>query len=229
MKTKLNPTLELIKNRYSVRVFKDQEPNWSEVQQVVESAAYAASSKNTQPWTLNLVKGETLQALRAAYLNAFDGGRKPESPYEYAPQPMPGEWMALARECGFSLFKHKGIARDDRQARQAHGRENFAFFNAPGVFFLSTLIDAGLGNFLDCGLFLQNLVTGLSSIGLGSVPMFSAVAYPDLVKKFCPESQDLLICGLTFGVPDEDAHVNQFRTTRRELNKWFHINGDNHE
>lgn len=225
----MNPLMQVMTQRASVRAFTNVEPSWSEVRDLVESAAQAASSKNTQPWTLHLLRGEALESLRRDYLQAFDEGRNPEPSYEYAPEPLPQEWKDLARECGFGIFNHKGITREDREGRQAHNRENFEFFKAPGLFILSTRSDAGLGNFLDCGLFLQNLMLGLDSLGLGSCPQFSAVSYPDILQKHCrltPGESQTFICGLAFGVPDSQAHVNQFKTTRRPLDSWFYEYGD---
>lgn len=219
-------TLKLLSQRYSVRQFLDQAPDWDQVKQIVTTAAQAASSKNTQPWKLHLVRGRALEALRQDYLEAFDQAQPAKPDYTYAPHPLPEDWMALARECGFSLFEHKGIERHDREARQAHNRLNFEFFGAPGLFLLSTKSCSGLGNFLDCGLFLQNLMIGLDAEGYGSCPQFSAVSYPEILRKHCPEADEIFICGLAFGIPDHQAHVNQFRTTRRPIESWFYEHGD---
>ena len=222
-----NRVLKLMEERTSVRAYLSQQPHWAQVRQAVEASARAASSKNIQPWTLELLREEALSALRHDYLKAFDEGIKPNPPYQYAPQPMPDQWRALARECGYDLFEHKGILRDDYEARRAHDRENFEFFQAPGLFILSTRADAERGNFLDCGMFLQNLILALESIGLGSCPQFSAVAYPEILRKHCPEADELFVCGLSFGIPDQQAHINTFRTTRRPVQDWFHEYGDN--
>jgi len=89
----------------------------------------------------------------------------------------------------------------------------FVFFGARQVFFLATQESAfSYGTFLDCGFVLDNLMLGLASLGLGSCPQFSAMAYPDLLKKHITGSEGaLFIAGLPFGRPKPGSHVNAFQ------------------
>jgi nitroreductase len=219
--------LEAMHQRRSIREFETGLVPMEIVRQVVEAAGRAPSSKNTQPWRLFLLQGQALEDLRTDYLAAFDAGRPGKPPYRYSPETLPESWMARARACGIGIFKHKGIGRDDAEKRRAHDRENFRFFGARQVFFLATQESAySYGTFLDCGFVLDNLMLGLASQGLGSCPQFSAMAYPDLLKKHIPGSEDaLFIAGLPFGKPMPGSHVNEFQPPRLPIEAWFKIVG----
>ncbi|OIR09289.1 coenzyme F420:L-glutamate ligase [mine drainage metagenome] len=219
--------LESMHARRSIREFEPELVPADTIRQVVEAAGHAPSSKNTQPWRLYLVQGTALEALVADYLAAFDAGRAPKPAYRYSPDPLPDTWMARARAVGYGIFQHKGIAREDKEKRRQHDRENFRFFGAPHVFFIGTQESAySYGTFLDCGFVFDNLMLGLVSLGLGSCPQFSAVAYPDLLRKHIPGSEDtLFIAGLAFGRPKADSHVNAFQPPRLPVEEWFKVVG----
>ncbi|MCX6956577.1 MAG: nitroreductase family protein, partial [Verrucomicrobia bacterium] len=136
-------------------------------------------------------------------------------------------WLARARSVGFGIFKHKGIGREEVDKRRAHDRENFQFFGAPHVFFLGTQLSSySYGTFLDCGFLLDNLMLGLVSLGYGSCPQYSAVAYPDVLRKHLPGTEDtLFIAGLSFGRPKPDSHVNTFQPDREPVDGWFKVVG----
>jgi hypothetical protein len=174
---------------------------------------------------LFLLRGKALEDLRADYLAAFDSVRPGKPPYRYSPETMPEAWTARARASGIGIFKHKGIGREDADKRRAHDRENFRFFGAQQVFFIATQESAySYGTFLDCGFVLDNLMLGLVSLGLGSCPQYSAMSYPDLLKKHIRGSEDaLFIAALPFGKPVPGSHVNGFQPDRLPIDEWFKV------
>lgn len=219
--------IEAMHSRRSIREFETELVPADVIQQLVAAAGRAPSSKNTQPWRLFLVQGAALEALRADYLAAFETGRPGKPAYQYSPNPLPDTWAARAKENGIGIFKHKGIGRDDTDKRRAHDRENFRFFGAQQVFFIGTQETAfAHGTFLDCGFVLDNLMLGLTALGYGSCPQFSVMAYPDLLKKHIPGSEEtLFIAALPFGRPKAGSHVNAYQPAREPLEKWFKVIG----
>lgn len=218
-------TLEAIQARRSIREFEDELVPMDLLRQLVATAGRAPSSKNTQPWRLFLAQGAALEALRADYLAAFDAGRTPQFQYAYSPNPLPSTWAERAKAVGIGIFKHKGIGREDMAKRRAHDRENFRFFGARQVFFLATQATAfSYGTFLDCGFVLDNLMLGLTAQGYGSCPQFSAMAYPDLLKKHLKGTDDtLFIAALPIGRPKAGSHVNEFQPDREPIESWFSV------
>ena len=116
------------------------------------------------------------------------------------------------------MFELKGIARDDVPARKAHGRENFTFFGAPIHMILHLPAGAERGNFLDAGMFLQNLMHALTVQGLGSCPQYSVAGYADVIRATLGLPADRWsVCGLSIGDPDPAAVVNAFVPERLSL------------
>jgi nitroreductase len=216
-------TLDAMHARRSIREFEATPVPADTLRPLIEAAGRAPSSKNTQPWSLFLIQGEPLEALRRDYLAAFDAGEAPRPAYRYSPDPLPPEWQARAKSVGIGILQHKGIAREDAVGRRAHDRANFTFFDAPHVFFLGTHASAyGYGTFLDCGFVLERLMLGLAAQGLGSCPQYSAVSYPDILCRHLPGSEDtLFIAGLPFGIPKPGSRVNSFQPARLPPEAWF--------
>jgi nitroreductase len=219
--------LDAIKARRSVREFESTPIPMDVIRNLVETAGAAPSSKNTQPWRLYLLQGASLEALRTEYLAAFDAQIPAKAQYSYSPNPLPLVWTNRARDCGMGIFKHKGIGREDKEKRLAHDRANFEFFNAPQVFFLGTDQNAySHGTIMDCGFVYDNLMIGLAAMGYGSCPQFSAVMYPEILKKHIAGSDDtLFIAGLPFGTPKAGSLVNGFQPPRLPIDEWFKVFG----
>ncbi|MDR0747145.1 MAG: nitroreductase [Helicobacteraceae bacterium] len=217
--------IETIYSRKSIREYAGGEIPDETLRRIVEAAARAPSSKNSQPWKLFLLRGKALEALRNDYLNGFDRGKEPNFEYVYNPERVPESYKARAIALGRAIFAHKGIRRDDTQKRRQHDRENFAFFGAPYLFILAVEKDGyALGTFFDCGLFFQNLMIAIAAEGLGSCPQFSAMSYPDILHSHIPESANLtFIAALPFGKPLAESNVNNFTTEREPIEKFFRI------
>jgi nitroreductase len=213
-------TLALIRSRHSMRAFLPTPVPREVVAQVLQAAAYAPSSKNTQPWQVVVLTGSAQAALSATICALFDQGISEEPDYVYTPDPWPEGFLERARECGYGLFALKGIDRKDRAARQAHDRENFTFFGAPLTMILHLANPAERGMFLDMGLFLQNVMLGLWAHGIGSCPQFSLTSYSDTIREQLGLEGRLIVCGLSAGYPDPNALVNTYVPPRLPLENY---------
>ena len=210
--------LGLISRRHCQRAFTDASVPREVLEAVLLAAGEAPSGKNTQPWKVTVVQGAARDGLSAALCAVFDAGEKAVPDYEYSLLPSPTEWKDRARVCGFSLFELKGIARDDVEARKAHGRENFTFFGAPVQLVFHLPAGAERGNFLDTGMFMQNVMLGLTAHGLGSCPQFSVAGYAGVVRESLGLGEDRwVVAGMSVGWPDGSASVNGFVPERLPL------------
>ena len=210
--------LEVMRARHCQRAFLDRAVPREVLESVLLAAGQAASSKNSQPWQLTVVGGVVRDELSAGLCAVYDAGEKPEPDYEYSLLSGPPEWKDRARACGFALFDLKGIGRAEHAARRAHGRENFTFFDAPLQLVFHLPAGAERGNFLDVGLFMQNVMLGLTAHGLGSCPQFSVAGYPDVVRRVLGLGADRwIVSGMSVGWPDARASVNAFVPERLAL------------
>lgn len=204
-----------LRERHSCRAFLPKTPTRESILNAVESASTAPSSKNGQPWKLHVALGEAADRVRDGLCAAFDDGLEMSPDYRYSPAEMPPEMLDRAKVCGISLFKHKGIGRDDKEARRNHDRENFRLFGAPAVAVLSLPRVAEKGTFLDGGLFLAQFMLALRDEGFESTPMYSVVGYPTVFREEMDIPEDrIVVCAVAFGKEDPAAHVNAFRTPR---------------
>ena len=93
------------------------------------------------------------------------------------------------------------------------------------MFFIGTLAASySYGTFMDCGFVLDNLMLGLDSMGYGSCPQYSAVIFPEILRKHIPGTEGtLFIAALPFGRPKAGSHVNGFQPERLPVGHWFKI------
>ena len=216
--------LEVMRARHCQRAFLSKAVPREVLESVLLAGGQAASSKNSQPWQVTVVGGAVRDELSAELCAVYDAGEKPAPDYEYSLLPGPPEWKERARACGFALFDLKGIGREDHAARRAHGRENFTFFEAPLQLVFHLPAGAERGNFLDVGLFMQNVMLGLTAHGLGSCPQFSVAGYPAVVRRVLGLGADRwIVSGMSVGWPDPEAPVNTFvpeRLSSAEFVDW---------
>ena len=207
--------------RHSVRAFTPQAVEKYKLLQALEYARYAASSKNMQPWQIAICQGNLLKKLSQELINSVFNGDQPAKEMGEDKTRIPDLYMQRARECGFSLFQHKGIARDDKPARLDHWAENYRFFGASTVilFYYDTSLPSHC--LIDMGIFLERLMEGLSLQGISSCPQASLVSFPHIIKGHVTMDISLdPIFGLSIGYEDESAKVNQFRTSKLEIDEF---------
>lgn len=220
----MTDVLDIIRSRHCKRAFLKREVPREIVESVLAAAVNAPSSKNMQPWRVAVVSGETCIQLSETLCNLFDRNAFEEPDYQYSPDPLPPEWKARARECGFALYELKGIAKDDRIARREHERENYTFFGASTALFFFLPMNAERGNFLDLGLFMQNVMLGFLSLGVGSCPQASMKKFSKTIKAALDRRDEILVSGLSIGYVDEAAIVNTFVPPRLRLEdfvEWY--------
>ena len=75
-----------------------------------------------------------------------------------SPSPVMEPYLSRRRKVGYDLYKLYGIARDDFEARKKAMLRNFEFFGAPVGLFFTMERCLLLGSWLDCGMFMQNVM-----------------------------------------------------------------------
>ena len=127
----LLPMTDLITKRHCKRAFLNTPISTSILEKVLGNASHAASSKNTQPWEVSIITNKTKDQLVKIMCDKFDKNEFEDPDYEYSLDPLPDEFKARARACGYALYKLKRIDKDDKAARLAHFRENYTHFLMP--------------------------------------------------------------------------------------------------
>lgn len=216
--------LEVMRRRHCIRRFRPEPVPRALLAGILTAAANAPSSKNTQPWGVEVLLDGQAQTLSQRLCALFDAGVPQQSDYRYTQ--MPPEFMERARACGYGLFALKGIERHDREARKAHDRENFELFGAPALLIFHLPAWAEPGNFLDLGFLMQNVMLGLVAHGLGACPQYSLAGYPDAIREALGLSERLIVAGMSLGWPEPEALVNTYVPERLPLAAWVNWHTD---
>lgn len=212
--------LKMMEGRKSAREFEPYVASDAEVSAIVEAARRAPSSKNTQPWLLRLLQGESIEKFREGLCRRFDSDTAPAPELDV---PLLPQYRRRAVDLGKSLFIYKGIAREDKEARRRHDRANFELFGAPQAFVVGVDREAfHQGTLIDCGIFLGYLMLAIEAAGFACCPQMSPLSYPDALREVVPDDSGVLfLCVIPFGKPKADSHVNKFETTRLPADEWF--------
>ena len=209
---------EALERRISTRAYLDRPVSRETIRKVLDAARWAPSGVNTQPWQVAVVQGDRLQQISAELLRLAAEGVKPKPDYDY----YPGEWKDPYKgrrfQCGMALYKALEISRGDKEKRLEAALNNYRFFGAPVSLFFFIDKCMGKGSWMDMGIFLQSVMLAALEQGLGTCPQASTADYPDVVREQLGVSgQNLLVCGMAMGYPDEQHPVNQYRTAREEV------------
>lgn len=214
--------LEAIRSRRSVRAFKPAPVPKETLREVLETALWAPSWANTQPWEFAVVGGLAAKEIKARLLEKLWAEEEHRSDI---PHPtFSGVYQERRRELGMAIHQTLGIRRDDREGRRWWDRQMVKFFGAPnGIIFY---MDGGLGHYsmLDIGALMQTVMLAAQAHGLGCCPEAAMVRHPEVLREILgiPESKKI-VCGMAIGYPDADSPISSHRSHRvplEEVSTW---------
>lgn len=200
--------IDAVVGRRSVRRFLPNPVSEATVRAILEASARAASGTNFQPWLVHVVSGETRDRLSHAVREAAETD-KTSLEYPYVPEVMKEPYISRRRKIGYDLYALYGVDRQDFAGRKAAMLRNFDFFGAPVGLFITMDRDLALGSWLDCGMFMQNIMIVARAHGLETCPQqawcdFGAVVHRELG---IPDSH-ILLSGMAIGTIDRAAPEN---------------------
>ncbi|MGE3693112.1 MAG: nitroreductase [Novosphingobium sp.] len=209
-----------VSGRRSVRRFLADPVPEQVVREILAAASRAASGTNIQPWLVHVVTGEARERLSRAVLAAAEADEKsPE--YHYEPEQMWEPYLSRRRKIGYDLYAKYGIERTDYPARKAAMLRNFTFFGAPvGLFFTMERAHA-LGAWIDCGLFMQNVMILAHAHGLETCPQQAWTTYGAVVhRELAIPQEHIVLSGMALGHIDESAPENSLVSTRAAVDEF---------
>ena len=215
--------IEAIAGRRSVRAFLPDPVPDEVIHQILEAASRAPSGTNIQPWQVHVVTGSARDRIARAGHEAAAAGEM-ELEYAYLPAEMREPWLSRRRAIGYALYETQGIARDDYPARKASMLRNYDFFGAPvGLFFCMDRCHA-FGAWLDCGMFMQNVMVAARHFGLETCPQQAWCDIGPIVHRELgiPDTH-ILLSGMALGRENKEAAVNRLCSPREPVEafaKW---------
>ena len=219
---------DAIRSRHSCRAFLSRPVALDVVRGLLDTARYAPSGGNLQPWQVHVLMGEGLQRFRrlmAPKIQAAPQG----GPSEYAvyPPALKEPYRTRRFQVGESMFALVGIRREDKRARIEQFARNYDFFGAPvALFFLVDRI-MGAPQWSDVGMLMQNIMLLARERGLETCPQEAWSVWHREVTEFLGTGPELMLfCGMALGYGDYAAPINRLRAERASVDEFatFRIN-----
>ena len=208
---------EAVKSRRSVREFLDKSVDLETIRRVMDTARWAASGCNYQPWEATIVTGEPLAELRAKLTSS----PMQEAEYDWTAPGQEDAYKERLNAVSRGMFGAMGIARDDAEGRGKAMMRNVTSFDAPAVMFIYFPRLMKEAQWSDTGMWLQSVALLLREEGLDSCYQEFMALYANVIRDFLGLDHDryMLFCGMAIGYRDPDAPVNNFERERVPLDE----------
>lgn len=206
---------DALKSRHAVRDFTDQPVAKETIQEIVRLAQQTPSWVNSEPWRVYAATGQSLTQIRQGCLDlaaqkvATNPDLKTMSRDDWDARP-----QKLMKDWGHDLV-HSFTDFDEAHTVMTGASD--ALNNAPAILFVTIPKQTPDWAILDAGTFMQSLLLAATAKGLGSIPTYNSVRYPQMVRQVLgiPETERLLV-GVELGY-ESSAKVNAFRAQRPDL------------
>ena len=201
---------ELIRARHSVRLFEATPVAKDVLTAVVADAQRAPSWVNAQEWQVIITTGAKLDAIRRRYAERTAAGIKGASDFPPAHRE---DWSDYAQD-NMKAFSESRTAAGLDEVKIASQTE---LFHAPAVAYLLLPRKTNPWAILDLGGFEAMLCLAAADRGLGSVPAYNLVKYPDILREELGVTDEMQFAiGIALGY-EADHALNRFRSVRRPV------------
>lgn len=206
----------LVRTRRSVRGYKTDPVPRELIQEIIDTAAAAPSSMNTQPWHVHVLTGEPLERVRRRNTETMLGGAKANRDIVTH-----GEYEGVHRQrqvaIAIKLFEKMGIERHDKAKRQDWVMRGFRQFDAPVSLVLTydRELDPGAVVHFDLGALSYGICLAAWDRGLGTVINGQGIMRSEIVREEAniPESEVIMTC-IALGWPNDDFPANHVKADR---------------
>ncbi|MCL0035617.1 nitroreductase [Thermodesulfovibrionales bacterium] len=216
-------TIECITTRMSIRKFKAEPVPKETLLDVIATAKWSPSYKNSQPWEVVVVSGAKKDELSEMLIGLLEKGERPapdiSEPLSWPPnigKRIDEQMKKKSERLGIDLSKPEYL----RKAKIA----NFRFYGAPHVIFLFQDMSLGKWSILDAGMFAQNLMLAAHARGIGTVPQAIVIDYSKQIKSFLHIAETKrVVLGISIGYPDLSGKANSYKSSRidtTEMLEW---------
>ena len=150
---------EVLAARHSSRAYKQAAVPRDALVRIVEAATRAPSWGNTQPWEIFVAAGDTMNAIRGAFLGNMQNQVAPNP--EYGPiEAWPEHVLQRYTERIAAICASLGVDPADPAGQKAAAEGQMAFFGAPAAIFLCSHPGLEPWSLFDLGLLAQGIMLG---------------------------------------------------------------------
>ncbi|MFM0341916.1 nitroreductase [Paraburkholderia fungorum] len=218
---------KVMMSRFANRFYLNRAVDLEIVTGILNSARYAGTGANVQPWRVYVTTGAAKATLTKAIGNAHETAPgEHASEYRYLPDPLPEPFASRRREFGSAFYGSLGIAHDDLAARAAQSARNCRFFDAPvGLIFT---IDRRLekGSWLDLGMFIQNIMLAAKARGLDTCTQEFLSRYHAVIRANLPLApEELVVCSMAMGFGDPEWAKQRPQMPKASIEEFASLHG----
>ncbi|WP_102693214.1 nitroreductase [Rummeliibacillus pycnus] len=209
----------LLLQRHSIRDFTDKEIDIELLKQIIAEAQRAPSYENSQPWKAYIATGETLKNIRKVHAEKVAARQR-----SYTEVVPPREWKEYPKNNVANYMKETEelIGADGIQDLLA---QNAVLFNAPAIVYLTLPKDSSLYSAYDVGAFGYGILLSACHHGLGAVPAYELIRYPDEIREnFDISEEESILMGIAIGYPTPDKPLSTLVMSRNSLDNVLQIN-----
>ena len=203
--------LEVIKSRRSIRAFDSKMPPREIINECLESATWAPSATNRQPWEFIVLTGAALSEVNriisdyfALRMNAGDAFGNPPEPLRSRQQEIMETLIRVAAEDGI----------DPGEVFE----KSLRFFDAPVAVYFVTYKSDDEQYWLSTAAAVENFLLAAHARGLGTCWLTVTVICQEDIKKHLEIGDDKdLLAGVALGYPVAGCRLNTFERSREPL------------
>ncbi len=210
---------DAITSRRSIRQFTSEPISNEVITDILEVAARAPSGTNIQPWNVHVLTGSKKDEVCATASESFlDSKKNNKNDRLHYMEKFRDPYITRRRKVGWDLYALLDIKKGDYEKTKSFHVQNFSFFGAPLGLIFTIEKDLGWMSWLDYGMFLQNICIAARAYGLHTCAQASWSGVHEDISPLLKISENHLIhCGMSIGMEDKQAVVNQLRTDRADL------------
>lgn len=212
---------DAITSRRSVRAFLPQPVQRDIVERILTIATQAPSGSNTQPWRAYILTGKILNQVGHEMQKAFgdeESGHKRD--YNYHTDQLFEPLLSRQQACERAKYSILEIQAHEKNRIKAQQALEYRFFGAPVGIIFTIHRRLERGSWIDCGMFMQNIMVLARALGLHTCVLASIGDYPKILKAHLHiTDHEIVLAGMALGYGDLSAPVNNYRTGRAPLSE----------
>ena len=210
---------DAVQSRSSIRAFLNKRVPNELLKTLLQTSSRSPSGGNLQPWKIYVLNGDAMEK----FLEFQAGWFEPETAaYDIYPPSLKEPYRSSRFEVGEQMYSLLEISREDKEARINQVMQNFNFFGAPAAIFCYVDREMGPPQWSDLGMYLQTFMLLAQEAGLDTCAQEAWAMKHESVSTFLQAAEsDMLFCGMAIGYKDQDAAINQIKTTRRSTDEWM--------
>ena len=209
-------------DRKTIRGFLKKEVPREVIKKILTDAHWAPSSSNQQPWNFHVITGKPLSNLCSKILDAHNKKNLSYDPSKG--KTIPKGYVNRTRKLFIGLRPFISNLGEENRTFIESG--SFRFYDAPVVIFITMYKNLPGGRLMDIGMAAENLMLSAHARGLGTCAIALTLLYSDVINSELNIQQDFeTVLSISLGYPDSDFPVNDFRSSRDDIEKFVTWNG----